>query len=71
MHGESDDERVNFENERGNDLFEEAQGSVLIYAEMASLTRLVTPGNGVVVAPQPVVDASRRPLCRRACCAKN
>ena len=29
MHGESDDERVNFENERGNDLFEEAQGSVL------------------------------------------
>ena len=29
MQGESDDERVNFENERGNDLFEEAQGSVL------------------------------------------
>ena len=33
MQGESDDERVNFENERGNDLFEEAQGSVLNDAE--------------------------------------
>ena len=29
MHGESDDERVNFVNERENELFEEAQGSAL------------------------------------------
>ena len=29
MLGEGDDERVNFENERGNELFEEGQGSVL------------------------------------------
>ena len=39
----------------------------LLWPEIASLTRLVTPGNGVVVAPQLVVDGSQRPLCRRAC----